>query len=178
MPASRSSIAPNTLGESTRGRHIHSTAPEGATSATVSQSDRKAYSAIGGNELVPSRGSSSRSRVGSAGAGAGERRPLLSRVSVSSRKRGSIVSGDGGKQTSGGGFQPPVQGLSAADAAEHGERTVQQGVVDGAAVALDGHRAAGRRLAAHPLGERLRAVLVGGADQEVAEAVQVGNALL
>ena len=42
LPASRSSIAPNTLGESTRGRHIHSTAPLGATSATVSQSDRNA----------------------------------------------------------------------------------------------------------------------------------------
>ena len=42
VPASRSSIAPNTLGESTRGRHIHSTAPVGPTSATVSQSDRNA----------------------------------------------------------------------------------------------------------------------------------------
>ena len=41
MPASRSSIAPNTLGESIRGRHIHSTLPLGATSAVVSQSDRK-----------------------------------------------------------------------------------------------------------------------------------------
>ena len=51
MPASRSSIAPNTLGESTRGRHSHSTFPLGATSATVSQSDRNAYSAIGGNGL-------------------------------------------------------------------------------------------------------------------------------
>src|SRR3954447_18999827 len=49
VPASRSSIAPNTLGPSKRGRHIHSTAPDGATSAHVSQSDRKAYSAIGGN---------------------------------------------------------------------------------------------------------------------------------
>src|SRR6201996_6393253 len=50
-PASRSSIAPNTDGESTRGRHIHSTAPLGATNATVSQSDRNAYSAIGGKKL-------------------------------------------------------------------------------------------------------------------------------
>ena len=33
MPASRSRIAPNTLGESIRGRHIHSTLPLGATSA-------------------------------------------------------------------------------------------------------------------------------------------------
>ena len=41
MPASRSSSAPNTLGESIRGRHIHSTLPLGATSAVVSQSDRK-----------------------------------------------------------------------------------------------------------------------------------------
>src|SRR3954469_11310176 len=48
VPASRSSIAPKTLGPSKRGRHIHSTAPEGATSAQVSQSDRNAYSAIGG----------------------------------------------------------------------------------------------------------------------------------
>src|SRR5436853_6631522 len=49
VPASRSSIAPNRLGPSKRGRHIHSTAPDGATSAHVSQSDRNAYSAIGGN---------------------------------------------------------------------------------------------------------------------------------
>src|SRR5881398_970451 len=49
VPASRSSIAPNTLGPSKRGRHIHSTAPLGATSAHVSQSERNAYSAIGGN---------------------------------------------------------------------------------------------------------------------------------
>ena len=40
-PASRSSMAPNTLGESIRGRQSHSTLPLGATSATVSQSDRK-----------------------------------------------------------------------------------------------------------------------------------------
>src|SRR4051794_20260208 len=49
VPASRSSIAPKTLGPSKRGRHIHSTAPDGATSAHVSQSERNAYSAIGGN---------------------------------------------------------------------------------------------------------------------------------
>src|SRR4051794_8960028 len=49
VPASRSSMAPNTLGPSKRGRHIHSTAPLGATRAQVSQSDRNAYSAIGGN---------------------------------------------------------------------------------------------------------------------------------
>src|SRR3954454_24541587 len=49
VPASRSSIAPKTLGPSKRGRHIHSTAPLGATSAHVSQSLRKAYSAIGGD---------------------------------------------------------------------------------------------------------------------------------
>src|SRR3954454_19068767 len=49
VPASRSSIAPKTDGPSKRGRHIHSTAPLGATSAHVSQSDRNAYSAIGGN---------------------------------------------------------------------------------------------------------------------------------
>src|SRR3954467_8017656 len=48
VPASRSSIAPKTLGPSKRGRHIHSTAPDGATSAHVSQSLRNAYSAIGG----------------------------------------------------------------------------------------------------------------------------------
>ena len=40
-PASRSSTAPNTLAESIRGRHIHSMLPLGATSAVVSQSDRK-----------------------------------------------------------------------------------------------------------------------------------------
>src|SRR3954467_6287602 len=49
VPASRSSMAPKTLGPSKRGRHIHSTAPLGATSAHVSQSLRNASSAIGGN---------------------------------------------------------------------------------------------------------------------------------
>ena len=49
MPASRSSRLPNTLGESKRGTHSQSTEPSGATRAPVWQSDRKAYSAIGGN---------------------------------------------------------------------------------------------------------------------------------
>src|SRR3954453_20757387 len=49
VPASRSSMAPKTLGPSKRGRHSHSTAPLGATSAHVSQSERNAYSAIGGD---------------------------------------------------------------------------------------------------------------------------------
>ncbi len=49
-PASRSSRAPKTLGESTRGKHSHSTLPPGATSAWFSQSDRKPYSPIGGKE--------------------------------------------------------------------------------------------------------------------------------
>jgi hypothetical protein len=35
-------MAPKTLGESMRGRHIHSTFPLGATSAELSQSERKA----------------------------------------------------------------------------------------------------------------------------------------
>ena len=47
-PASRSRIAPKIDGPSIRGRHIHSTLPLGATSAVTSQSDRNAYSAIGG----------------------------------------------------------------------------------------------------------------------------------
>ncbi len=42
LPASRSRIDPNTLGESIRGRHIHSTFPFGAISAVVTQSDRNA----------------------------------------------------------------------------------------------------------------------------------------
>jgi hypothetical protein len=41
-------MAPNTLGESTRGRHSHSTFPLGATSAWLSQSDKKPYSPMGG----------------------------------------------------------------------------------------------------------------------------------
>ena len=39
-PASRSRIAPKTLGESMRGTHIHSMLPLGATSAVVWQSER------------------------------------------------------------------------------------------------------------------------------------------
>ena len=42
VPASRSSSVPNTLGESKRGTHSQSTAPSGATSAPVWQSDRNA----------------------------------------------------------------------------------------------------------------------------------------
>ena len=38
-PASRSRIAPKTLGPSMRGRHNHSTAPLGAMSAVTSQSE-------------------------------------------------------------------------------------------------------------------------------------------
>src|SRR3954465_13254869 len=48
QPASRSSSMPNTLGESNDGTHSRSIAPSGATSAPVWQSDRNAYSAIGG----------------------------------------------------------------------------------------------------------------------------------
>ncbi len=40
-PAPRSRIAPNTLGQSILGRHIHSMAPLGATNAVTSESDRK-----------------------------------------------------------------------------------------------------------------------------------------
>ena len=40
-PAPRSSIAPNTLGESKRGTHSQSTVPSGATSAPVWQLERK-----------------------------------------------------------------------------------------------------------------------------------------
>src|SRR6266851_5660422 len=39
LPASRSSIAPKTDGQSRRGRHIHSMPPLGATSAVTSQSE-------------------------------------------------------------------------------------------------------------------------------------------
>src|SRR5690348_7662095 len=51
-PAARSNSAPNTLGESGRGRHSHSTAPLGATRQLCSQLDRNPYSAIGGNVLI------------------------------------------------------------------------------------------------------------------------------
>src|SRR5215212_8823971 len=44
----------NTARPSGRGAHSHSTLPLGATSALVSQSDRNAYSAIGGYGLGPS----------------------------------------------------------------------------------------------------------------------------
>ena len=53
MPASRSRIRPNTLGESKRGRQSHSTLPPGAKRQQVSQSERKAYSPIGGKALRP-----------------------------------------------------------------------------------------------------------------------------
>src|SRR3954454_20047210 len=49
QPASRSSSMPNTLGESNDGTHSQPIAPSGPTSAPVWQSDRNAYSAIGGN---------------------------------------------------------------------------------------------------------------------------------
>src|SRR5262252_4585124 len=52
LPAPRSRIAANTLGLSGRGRHIHSTRPVGAMRQLTSQSDRNAYSAIGGNGLA------------------------------------------------------------------------------------------------------------------------------
>src|SRR6202158_1117469 len=45
-------MAANTLGVSGGGIHTHSTRPLGAMSALTSQSDRKAYSAMGGNELA------------------------------------------------------------------------------------------------------------------------------
>src|SRR5437879_9928916 len=48
-PALRSRSEPNTLGESKRGKHNHSTFPDGAISADVSQSERKPSSAMGGN---------------------------------------------------------------------------------------------------------------------------------
>src|SRR4029453_12570026 len=44
----------NTLPPAGRGEHSHSTLPLGATRALVSQSDRNAYSAMGGNGLGPS----------------------------------------------------------------------------------------------------------------------------
>src|SRR5215475_1288211 len=52
LPADRSSSAANTLGESGRGRHSHSTAPFGATRQLCSQFDKSAYSAMGGNVLT------------------------------------------------------------------------------------------------------------------------------
>src|SRR5437588_13078958 len=50
-------MLPKTLGESIRGRHSHSTLPLGATRAHDSQSERKPYSAMGGNGERPSSGS-------------------------------------------------------------------------------------------------------------------------
>ena len=44
-------MAAKTLGLSGLGRHIHSTRPLGATKQLTSQSERKAYPAMGGNEL-------------------------------------------------------------------------------------------------------------------------------
>src|SRR5438309_9797128 len=44
-------MAAKTLGLSGRGRHIHSTRPLGAIRQLTSQSDRKAYSAMGGKGL-------------------------------------------------------------------------------------------------------------------------------
>src|SRR5581483_1214013 len=52
LPAARSRIAAKTLGPSGRGRHIHSTRPLGAIRQLASQSERNAYSAMGGNELA------------------------------------------------------------------------------------------------------------------------------
>src|SRR3954447_14347904 len=49
VPAPRSSSEPKTLGASKRGTHSQSIAPSGATRAPVWQSERNAYSAIGGN---------------------------------------------------------------------------------------------------------------------------------
>jgi hypothetical protein len=45
-------MAANTLGLSGRGKHIHSTRPLGATRQLTSQSERNAYSAMGGNGLL------------------------------------------------------------------------------------------------------------------------------
>src|SRR5258707_12852750 len=51
-PDARSRMAAKTLGLSGRGRHIHSTRPLGAMRALTSQSERNAYSAMGGNALA------------------------------------------------------------------------------------------------------------------------------
>src|SRR5207247_8660934 len=51
LPAARSSMAPNTLRPSGRGRHIHSTRPLGAIRQLTSQSERNAYSEMGGKGL-------------------------------------------------------------------------------------------------------------------------------
>src|SRR5215469_12775600 len=52
VPADRSSNAPNTLGESGRGRHSHSTDPSGATRQLCSQFDNSPYPALGGKVLT------------------------------------------------------------------------------------------------------------------------------
>jgi hypothetical protein len=85
-PASRSSIAPNTLGESMRGTHIHSMLPLGATSAIVSVSERKPYSPIGGNAVPPSGTCGARSRIGAVSM------PGASGVRVSAFALPSVVS--------------------------------------------------------------------------------------
>src|ERR1700675_2585272 len=51
-PAERSRRAPKMLGESGRGRHSHSIDPSGASSVLTSQSERNAYSAMGGKVLM------------------------------------------------------------------------------------------------------------------------------
>src|SRR5205085_4610377 len=80
-PAPRSSMAPNTLGESIHGKHIHSTLPLLATSAATSQSDRKPYSAIGGNgeaaEVCSSSAACSNGRVATLGSHGWPARPSL-----------------------------------------------------------------------------------------------------
>src|SRR3954468_15595951 len=70
LPPWRSSRLPNTLGESKLGTHSQSIAPSGATSAPVWQSDRNAYSSIGGNSEGAAAlcgGAAVLSAVGSAG---------------------------------------------------------------------------------------------------------------
>ena len=49
LPAWRSRMLPNMLGASNCGAHSQSIAPSGAIRAPVWQSERNAYSAIGGN---------------------------------------------------------------------------------------------------------------------------------
>src|SRR5450755_522844 len=199
MPASRSSIAPNTLGESTRGRHIHSIAPLGATSATASQSDRNAYSAIGGNELVPSRADGSRSRAGTAGADLGAGRPSASasRLAAASRKRVSIA--PAGKKSqlrwkplsaqdcgaiasvlriSGFLVWLAARRASAGESAEHGERIAGPLVPHCPEVELHGDLDPGGHFAAQALGQLLGALLVGGPDEHIAPAVHVGDPFL
>src|SRR5207253_8490170 len=56
FPAARSRTEANTLGLSGRGTHIHSTLPLGAIRQLASQSERNAYSAMGGKELAISIG--------------------------------------------------------------------------------------------------------------------------